>query len=95
MASEQTIRGGDLISVHLVSAGLRVDDDELAFILRTEPEADLALVDPVASPGELFLTVARTYISHTLPRHSLIGRTLRNALCTSFYSIHYTLLSPI
>jgi hypothetical protein len=64
-AGKQAVRGGNFVPVYLVSTGLYVDDDELAFVVRRESGADVALVDPVATPGELLFAVAGAY--HDLP----------------------------
>jgi hypothetical protein len=75
---EQAIRGGDLVSVHLVSAGLYIDDDELALVVRPEARDDISLVDLVSTPGELFFDVARTDHDGNLLWYLLIESVRRN-----------------
>jgi hypothetical protein len=75
---EQAIRGGDLVSVHLVSTGLYVDDDELALVVRSEARDDFSFVDLVSTPGELFFAVARSDHDGNLLRSLLIESVRRN-----------------
>ncbi len=56
-AGEQPVRGGDLVRIDFGSTRLDVNGNEFADILGGEPRLDLALVDLVAAPGELFLAV--------------------------------------
>jgi hypothetical protein len=65
-SGEQAVRGGDLVPIYLVSAGLYVDDDELALVVRPELGVDIALVDIVAAPGKLLLAVAGPNRGHDL-----------------------------
>jgi hypothetical protein len=48
----------ELVFVHLVSAGLHVDGDELAVVLRAKGRADLPCERVVAAAGEFLSTEA-------------------------------------
>lgn len=63
MTGKETVRSRNLIPVRLIVPGFDVDQDELAFILWAEMRQNLALVDLVASPCDLFPTVARYHSS--------------------------------
>ena len=63
---EQAIRSNDFVPIHLVSTGLYVDEDKLAFVVWFEAKNDLALVDLISAPGELFSAVTGSYRHQTL-----------------------------
>lgn len=60
VAGQQAIRGGKLVRVHLEVARLDVNDDKLAQVVRPQAGTNGALVDLVATPGELLFAVARS-----------------------------------
>lgn len=57
--SEEAIGSGQLVFVDFEHFGLDVDHDVFPAILGPHSGQDLAFVDRVAAPGELFLGVSR------------------------------------
>lgn len=58
MPGEEAIRGRNLISIDLVIGALDVDERIFSFIRRIEVRKHLALIDLVATPGDLLSTVS-------------------------------------
>jgi hypothetical protein len=63
MSGEEPVRGGQLVSVHLVVSRFNVDEDELALCLRAETRQNLAFIDLIATQGDLVSMICR-YRSH-------------------------------
>jgi hypothetical protein len=51
VASEQAVRGGNLVGIYLESARLDIDGDKLTVILGAEKRLYLALIELIAAPG--------------------------------------------